>query len=459
MAQRQGTTPLQQQINTLEAHLNGIDSGKLQDASGKLQQQLARLNAQLDEVLGADGTGPPVARGRIDKMSAEVVDSNPYSRLMALQRMGIVKDYERIRDKTVAIVGIGGVGSVAAEMLTRCGVGRLLMYDYDTVELANMNRLFFRPEHAGMTKTDAAARTLEGINPDVALEAFHLNITSLQGFDAFKSSLCAPGGTSSRVDLVLSCVDNYEARMTINQVCLELGQTWMESGVSEDAVSGHIQVVIPGETACFACVPPLVVASGIDERTLKREGVCAASLPTTMGIIAGMLVQNSLKHLLEFGQVTRYLGYASLTDFFPQMAIKPNPGCSNALCARLQTRYKAAQQTPEAIAKREAAAAKVAAVEAASEVVHEDNEWKIEVVPEDEAAPTGSGSGGGGGGTSAAASEGAPRHQQHQQLAEGLQFSHEEGGPDAAAVAAGAVPDDGADTEDLMAQLQALSAQ
>lgn len=45
-----------------------------------------------------------VARGRIDKMSAEVVDSNPYSRLMALQRMGIVKDYERIRDKTVNLV-------------------------------------------------------------------------------------------------------------------------------------------------------------------------------------------------------------------------------------------------------------------------------------------------------------------------------------------------------------------
>jgi tRNA A37 threonylcarbamoyladenosine dehydratase len=44
----------------------------------------------------------------------------------------------------VAVVGMGGVGSVAAEMLARCGVGRLLMYDYDKVELANMNRLFFR---------------------------------------------------------------------------------------------------------------------------------------------------------------------------------------------------------------------------------------------------------------------------------------------------------------------------
>ena len=51
----------------------------------------------------------------------------------------------------------------------------------------------------------------------------------------------------------------------------------------------------PGETACFACAPPLVVASNIDEKTLKREGVCAASLPTTMGIVAGLLVQNTLK--------------------------------------------------------------------------------------------------------------------------------------------------------------------
>lgn len=126
------------------------------------------------------------------------------------------------------------------------------------------------------------------INPDVVIESFHLNITTVEGFDRFKASICSADDTS-RVDLVLSCVDNYEARMTINQVCLELDQTWLESGVSEDAVSGHIQLLVPGETACFACVPPLVVASGIDEKTLKREGVCAASLPTTMGVCSGLL--------------------------------------------------------------------------------------------------------------------------------------------------------------------------
>lgn len=44
---------------------------------------------------------------------------------MALKRMGIVNNYEDIRQKTVAIVGVGGVGSVAAEMLTRCGIGKV----------------------------------------------------------------------------------------------------------------------------------------------------------------------------------------------------------------------------------------------------------------------------------------------------------------------------------------------
>lgn len=51
---------------------------------------------------------------------------------------------------------------------------------------------------------------------------------------------------------MLSCVDNFEARMAINAACNEINQIWFESGVSENAVSGHIQFIIPGETACFA---------------------------------------------------------------------------------------------------------------------------------------------------------------------------------------------------------------
>merc|ERR1719309_871139 len=254
--------------------------------------------------------------------------------------MGIVENYEKIRDYSVAVVGVGGVGSVTAEMLTRCGIGKLVLFDYDKVELANMNRLFFQPHQAGLSKVAAAAATLANINPDVEFETHNYNITTVENFDHFMSRLQQGSLTGGKVDLVLSCVDNFEARMAINKACNELGQTWFESGVSENAVSGHIQFLIPGETACFACAPPLVVASNIDEKTLKKDGVCAASLPTTMGIVAGFLVQNTLKKLLQFGKVSHYLGYNAMDDFFPSMALKPNPQCDDGNCVKRQKEWE-----------------------------------------------------------------------------------------------------------------------
>lgn len=58
---------------------------------------------------------------------------------MALKRMGIVENYEKIQELTIAIVGIGGVGSVTAEMLTRCGIGKVrVMILYVNKSLFNM---------------------------------------------------------------------------------------------------------------------------------------------------------------------------------------------------------------------------------------------------------------------------------------------------------------------------------
>ena len=89
------------------------------DAWKQLNEQVSRINAKLREAIATKSSpqaqepppplptslppaststhAPAAPRLKVDKMSAEVVDSNPYSRLMALQRMGIVKDYEKIR--------------------------------------------------------------------------------------------------------------------------------------------------------------------------------------------------------------------------------------------------------------------------------------------------------------------------------------------------------------------------
>lgn len=59
-----------------------------------------------------------------------------------------------------------------------------------------------------------------------------------------------------------------------------------------------------------------------------------------MGMVAGMLVQNALKYLLEFGEVSHYLGYNALSDFFPKYEMKPNPTCTAAWCCKQQTLKK-----------------------------------------------------------------------------------------------------------------------
>lgn len=62
---------------------------------------------------------------------------------------------------------------------------QLLLFDYDRVEMANMNRLFFQPHQAGLSKVEAARRTLAFINPDVEIEVFSMDVTTVENFDKF----------------------------------------------------------------------------------------------------------------------------------------------------------------------------------------------------------------------------------------------------------------------------------
>ena len=82
---------------------------------------------------------------------------------------------------------------MVAEMLTRCGIGKLILYDYDRVELANMNRMFYLPSHAGLAKVEAAKKSLHDINPDVVIETHNENICTLENYDSFKSRIVEGG--------------------------------------------------------------------------------------------------------------------------------------------------------------------------------------------------------------------------------------------------------------------------
>lgn len=83
------------------------------------------------------------------------------------------------------VIGVGGVGSVYSEMMVRCGVGKLILIDYDRLELSNMNRLFYQPDQIGQYKVDAAKSTLNNINPNVVIEARNLNINNNDDYKQF----------------------------------------------------------------------------------------------------------------------------------------------------------------------------------------------------------------------------------------------------------------------------------
>ncbi|KAL8455485.1 hypothetical protein Emag_000614 [Eimeria magna] len=276
-------------------------------------------------------------------MSAEVRADNPYSRLMALQRMGVVRDYQAITEKAVLLVGVGGVGSVAAEMLVRCGIGKLILFDFDSVELSNMNRLFFTPKDVGLTKVEAARRSLSFINPDVELETHNNNIC--HDFDIFISRILngkdsmpqkhdvrpeESADTNRRlqcpgkrpVDLVLSCVDNYAARITISQACNEAGKlrAFFHRRICPCAKKPAQRLI--GFLRAFEnvvqCAPPYVVATNEDENAIKREGVCAASLPTTMGVTADVWCCRRQEEVRAKG--------ISLDDYMPRVQEKAAGG-------------------------------------------------------------------------------------------------------------------------------------
>lgn len=102
-----------------------------------------------------------------------------------------------------------------------------------------------------------------------------------------------------------------------------------------------------------------------------------------MGIVAGFLVQNTLKYLLKFGQVTRYLGYNALLDFFPTMSMKPNQSCDDSFCRTRQSEYqkrKAAEDAKE-LERKKSEEANAVKVEKKPNV---PNKWGIVCVEESE---------------------------------------------------------------------------
>jgi molybdopterin-synthase adenylyltransferase len=132
-----------------------------------------------------------------------------YSRHLALTQFG-PEGQQRLADSGVLVVGLGGLGTVAALYLANAGVGRLLLNDFDRVDTSNLPRqILYRQADCGEYKAHAAARALAGLNPAVAPTVLDRRL-------ADKALAEAVAG----VDAVLDCTDNFATRVLLNAACL-----------------------------------------------------------------------------------------------------------------------------------------------------------------------------------------------------------------------------------------------
>ena len=159
--------------------------------------------------------------------AAAVADSCPTAdldrRFGALSRLYGSDGARRIAGSHAVVVGVGGVGSWAAEALVRSGLGRIALIDLDHVAESNINRqLQALDATLGMAKVDALRQRFAQINPECAVHAV----------EEFVDPENAAGLIPPDANVVLDCCDQVLAKTAIATLCLRRGQTLLMAGAA-----------------------------------------------------------------------------------------------------------------------------------------------------------------------------------------------------------------------------------
>ncbi len=127
--------------------------------------------------------------------------------------------FERMRSASVAVAGLGGLGSNTAVMLARAGIGRLRLIDFDSVDITNLNRQCYTADDIGRKKTDALCALLWRINPYICLEPVCIKVTAdniRAIFDGFDITAEAFDKAEQKAMLVSGLMENFPAMKIVS---------------------------------------------------------------------------------------------------------------------------------------------------------------------------------------------------------------------------------------------------
>src|SRR5437870_5144337 len=205
-----------------------------------------------------------------------------YSRQVLFREIG-PEGQKRLGSAHAAVVGCGATGSAVASLLARAGAGTLRIIDRDYVEPSNLQRqsLFDEADATeSLPKAIAAARKIAAFNSQIVVEPQVADLTPEN-----------VGQLLSGVQLVLDGTDNFETRYLINDYCVKNSLPWIyAAAVGSYGVTLNI---IPGQTACLACVFPDPPHGTFE--TCETAGI----LNSAVNLVASIAASRSEEHTSE----------------------------------------------------------------------------------------------------------------------------------------------------------------
>jgi molybdopterin/thiamine biosynthesis adenylyltransferase len=253
-----------------------------------------------------------------------------YSRQILLKEIG-AKGTLRLLKSCVAIVGLGGLGCIAAQMLASVGIGKLKLIDGDSVDLSNLSRQILHTSgDLEKSKVMSAQEKISKINPDVKIEIFDKFLT--------KENIAS---VLSGSNYVIDGSDNLAVKFLINDYCVVNNIPFTIAGAVQ--FYGQIISVIPKKTVCYRCIFR-------DPDNFQNEATCSAvGVLATVPNFAGILEANEcIKYLV--GKIPNFINRVFSFDLFQgafdTIELKQEPNCDLCKAERSEDIFKKNEYKP-----------------------------------------------------------------------------------------------------------------
>jgi len=234
-----------------------------------------------------------------------------YSRQIMLKKIG-QQGQIKLRDATVLIVGMGGLGNPISMYLTAAGVGKLIIADGDNVDITNLQRqVLFNEQDVHNNKADCASEKLQQNNGNITIEVVD---------EMLDEELCQ--FYIPQVDVVVDCTDNIATRYLLNEMCVN-HKTPLIVGAAT-GFDGQQFVVDPRDetSACYHCLFPSTEKAPINN--CQTIGI----LGPVLAIVAGMQALQTIKLLTDIPvQINQLNLFDGLTNQWQQFNLKKQANC------------------------------------------------------------------------------------------------------------------------------------